>query len=163
MKFQKIIFLFFLCMLFFCGCKTEQKETILKETNTLIKYAQGFDIQIFDNYKKLTIKAPYPEAKEQFEYILIPKGTDIPEAAKGLTIIRTPIKELVVTSTTHIPMLELLHEENSLVGFPNLQYISSAKTRQLIVKGTIKELGKDKISIPKYYSICTPNLWLVFL
>lgn len=144
MKFQKILFLFFLCTLFFCGCKTKQKEPISIKTNALIKYSQGFDIQLFDEYIKLTIKAPYPEAKEQFEYALIPKGTDIPEAAKGLTIIRTPIKELVVTSTTHIPMLELLQEENSLVGFPNLQYISSTKTRQLIAKGAIKELGKEQ-------------------
>ncbi len=144
MKFQKILFFFFLCFLFLYGCKTEQKETILKETNTSIKHAQGFDIQKFKEYSKLIIKAPYPEAKEQFEYALIPKGTKIPEAAKGLKIIRTPIEELVVTSTTHIPMLELLQEENSLVGFPNLQYISSAKTRSLITNGSIKELGKEQ-------------------
>ena len=144
MKFQKIIFFLILCSLFFYACKTEQKETILKETNTSIKHAQGFDIQKFKRYSKLIIKAPYPEAKEQFEYALIPKGTKIPEAAKGLKIIRTPIEELVVTSTTHIPMLELLQEENSLVGFPNLQYISSAKTRSLITNGSIKELGKEQ-------------------
>lgn len=144
MKFQKIIFFLILCSLFFYACKTEQKETILKETNTSIKHSQGFDIQKFKAYSKLIIKAPYPEAKEQFEYALIPKGTKIPEAAKGLKIIRTPIEELVVTSTTHIPMLELLQEENSLVGFPNLQYISSAKTRSLITNGSIKELGKEQ-------------------
>ena len=33
-----------------------------------IKYAKGFDIQYFKNYKKLIIKSPYQNSKEQFEY-----------------------------------------------------------------------------------------------
>jgi len=143
MKFTKFtIFLSLLFLIF--ACKKEKKELITEEVNTLIKHAKGFDIQVFENYKKLTIKTPYPEAKEQFEYILIPKGEKIPNAVSKLKIIRTPIERLVVTSTTHIPMLELLNEENSLVGFPNLQYISSTKTRQLIANGNIKELGNEQ-------------------
>lgn len=140
MKFLKTVFFLFIIS----SCKTEQKQVVLKESETTIKYAKGFDIQEFKKYKKLIIKAPYPEAKEQFEYVLIAKESDIPEAVKNSKIIRTPIEQIVVTSTTHIPMLELLQEENSLVGFPNTQYISSPKTRQLITNGTVKELGKEE-------------------
>ena len=143
MKLKKTFFLVFLCVLFF-SCKTEQKQPVLKETKTSITYATGFHIEKFNAYSKLIIKAPYPEATEQFEYILIPKGKDIPQEVQDLNIIRTPIEKIVVTSTTHIPMLELLSEENKLVGFPNTQYISSAKTRQLIDNGSIKELGKEQ-------------------
>jgi len=50
----------------------------------------------------------------------------------------------VVTSTTHIPSLEMLNAQQSLVGFPNLDYISSPSTRTLIEKGSIKELGKNE-------------------
>jgi len=139
---KPLIFLFFLLLI--SACKTEKKELIIKEINPSIKYAKGFDIQSFKTHKKLIIKSPYPDAKEQFEYILIPKGAKIPKAVNRLKIIRTPIEKLVVTSTTHIPMLELLNEENSLVGFPNLQYISSIKTRQLIANGNIKELGNEQ-------------------
>jgi len=143
MKLQKIL-LFFLLVSIVVSCKTEHKQAVLKEINTHIKYAKGFDIQYFDSYKKLIIKAPYPEAKEQYEFIIIQKGKTLPEELKNLKIIRTPIQRFVVTSTTHIPMLELLNVENNLVGFPNLQYISSSKTRQLIANGTIKELGKEE-------------------
>lgn len=143
MKLQKI-HLFFLIVSILVSCKTEQKKSVLKEKNNHIKYAKGFDIQYFDNYKKLIIKAPYPDAKKQFEYVIIPKVKTIPEELKNLKIIRTPIERFVVTSTTHIPMLELLEVENKLVGFPNTQYISSSKTRQLITNGTIKELGKEE-------------------
>jgi iron complex transport system substrate-binding protein len=61
-----------------------------------------------------------------------------------MTVIKVPIKKIVVTSTTHIPMLELLNEEKSLVGFPHTEYISSPKTRALISKKNIIELGKEE-------------------
>jgi len=143
MKFPKPI-IFLSLLLLISACKTEKKELVIKEINTSIKHAKGFDIQSFKNHKKLIIKSPYPDTKEQFEYILISKGAKIPKAENGLKSIRTPIEKLVVTSTTHIPMLELLEEENSLVGFPNLQYISSIKTRQLIANGNIMELGNEQ-------------------
>jgi len=131
-------------LLLISACKTEKKEVDIQEYQTLIKYAKGIDIQMFENYKKLIIKSPYPEAEESLTYFLVPKNEKVPKNIKGLNIIRTPIEKVVVTSTTHIPMLELLGEEKSLVGFPNLQYISSTKTRQLVTNGSIKELGNEQ-------------------
>jgi iron complex transport system substrate-binding protein len=59
-------------------------------------------------------------------------------------IITIPINEIVVTSTTHIPSLEMLEVDTTLVGFPSLDYISSQKTRKRINQGFIKELGKNE-------------------
>jgi len=59
-------------------------------------------------------------------------------------VITTPISSIIVTSTTHIPALELLNEEDKLVGFPGTDYISSEKTRALIDSGVVRELGKNE-------------------
>ena len=143
MKLPKIIIL--LCLLLLStACKTELKQPVFLKSKSSIKYAKGFDIQHFNDYEKIIIKSPYPEADETFEYILIPREKEIPSAVEGSTIIKTPVEKIVVTSTTHIPMLELLQQEKSLIGFPNLQYISSVKTRQLIYDGMIKELGNEQ-------------------
>ncbi len=125
------------------ACKQAEKKPI-SVTNTAIKYAKGFTIQSFKDYKKLIIKAPYPNATETFEVVLLPKGNNLPKEVKGAKIIATPIEKIVVTSTTHIPMLELLHQEQSLVGFPNTKYISSKRTRQRIADGAVKELGNEQ-------------------
>jgi iron complex transport system substrate-binding protein len=61
-----------------------------------------------------------------------------------LTIIPIPIKTIVVTSTTHIPSLEMLGVENTLVGFPGTDYISSKETRKRIETGKIREVGKNE-------------------
>ena len=52
--------------------------------------------------------------------------------------------QIVVTSTTHIPSLEMLGVSEALVGFPNLNYISSETTRKRIDEGKITELGKNE-------------------
>ena len=67
---------------------------------------------------------------------------DFPEQYDAIVTI--PIKNIVVTSTTHIPSLEMLAVDQTLIGFPNLDYISSKKTRERINKGLIKELGKNE-------------------
>lgn len=143
MKFLKL-FTFLVLVLAQISCKQEQKNITQNKINTLIKYAKGFDIQEIGKFKKLTIKTPYPNAEQALEYLIVPKNSTIPDSLKKFKIIETPIEKLVVTSTTHIPMLELLDSENTLVGFPNLKYISSPKTRARIEKNQLIELGNEE-------------------
>ena len=136
---QTSFLLLILVFVFSCNNNVKQTKPLVKSSNT-IKYAKGFDIQHFKNYTKLIITAPYQNSKETFQYIL----TDTIFKRSNGTTIKTPLQSLVTTSTTHIPMLELLHLENKLVGFPSTDYISSEKTRKLISNGDIKELGHEE-------------------
>lgn len=131
-----LLFIFFSC----------KKEVIKKDTNSRqkssIKYAEGFDIIEENGVKKLIIKAAYQNSKEVFEYSIIQRRKNT-IANKNNKTIEVPVKHFVTTSTTHIPMIELLDEENAIIGFPNATYISSEKTRALIYKGNIVEIGKE--------------------
>lgn len=125
-----------LCLFIVIGCKQESKKITKTEAyKSTIEYAKGFDISKKDGITKLIIKTPYPKAENTIEYLLSKDKKD--------NTIQIPVKKVVVTSTTHIPMLELLNEENSLIGFPHAKYISSEKTRALIDAGKVKELGKE--------------------
>ena len=127
------------------SCK---KETSINSTNGLrknsskIRYAEGFDIQHFTNHKKLIIKKPYPDASKNLVFILRSSPSK-KEDTLSLKTIHVPVKNIVVTSTTHIPMLELLGVEKSLVGFQDTNYISSEKTRKRIDSGFVRELGNE--------------------
>jgi iron complex transport system substrate-binding protein len=68
----------------------------------------------------------------------------------------------VVTSTTNIPMLEMLGVEKFLVGFPHTDYISSVKTRNLITKGLVKNVGQnEQLNIEQLIDL-NPNLIVTF-
>jgi iron complex transport system substrate-binding protein len=144
---KNCVLILFLCsfVLLPLSCKKEiskaDKETSSKST---IKYAKGFDIIIANGIKKLIIKTAYQNSNTFFEYEIKKKtssATNVKDFEKE--VIEIPIQKIVVTSTTHIPMVELLNEETSIVGFPFSKYVSSEKTRVLIDEGKIREIGKE--------------------
>ena len=139
-KFFSLVFVITLLV----GCKKENSNIPNNKDikpKIKIKHANGFDVQYFNGFKKLIIKSPYPNSKEQFKYIILNSDKKSKTTITG-TKITTPIKNIVVTSTTHIPMLELLNVENSLIGFPHTNYISSPKTRARIDNNLVIEVGK---------------------
>jgi iron complex transport system substrate-binding protein len=137
--------LYFLVFLLFIQCKEEtKKKSTLNSPKNEIQYAKGLKIYKHQGYSIVKITNPWPEAKEIFTYILQEKNGVIPDSLKQFSIIQIPIKSIVVTSTTHIPALELLGVENTLVGFPNTDYISSVKTRKRIDAGKVREVGVNE-------------------
>ena len=146
MKIIKFLFIF----LIVSTCKYEAKNEVpvTSETNQLVlKYAEGFKINQSNDNKTIEIIKAWPEAKKKYIYLLLTKE----QAAKTTYnkedydgVIITPINKTVVTSTTHIPALELLGVEQTLIGFPGTDYISSEKTRNLIDEGNVRELGKNE-------------------
>ncbi|MAT89309.1 MAG: ABC transporter substrate-binding protein [Flavobacteriaceae bacterium] len=127
-----------------CKHSQEKPTSHRSETKSIsLQYANGFEITSEDAYQQVTITRPWPGASKTFTYALVPKGNPHPEGQFD-AVVEVPIETIVVTSTTHIPSLEMLGETNRLVGFPNLAYISSEKTRKRIDAGKITELGKNE-------------------
>ncbi|SRX55758.1 ABC transporter substrate-binding protein [Aequorivita sp. CIP111184] len=146
---QKIVSLFFFLFVF-AACKNNDHDKKSTDTTNVekesinIQYAQGFEINAFDGYKTITLKNPWPGTEKTFKYALVEKGTVLPNDKNYDAVVEVPLKRIVVTSTTHIPSLEMLGESAALVGFPSLDYISSEKTRQRILDEKITELGKNE-------------------
>lgn len=135
----------FLLLLFtFISCNNKESKTSENTRNKEIKHAKGLTILTKENYSIVEVSSPWPNSKKKYYYILKKKNAVIPKEYKNFTQIQVPIKTIVLTSTTHIPSLEMLGEENKLIGFPNLNYISSEKVRNLIDAGKIKELGSNQ-------------------
>jgi len=127
------------------GCKkTPENSSESPTNNNLIKYATGLAIHKYKGYSVVKVKNPWPEATKDYTYVLQEKDGIIPDSLKKYETIQVPIKTIVVTSTTHIPSLEMLGVENTLKGFPNLSYISSPKVRTMIDGGNVRELGSNQ-------------------
>jgi iron complex transport system substrate-binding protein len=141
---QKLILL--ITVLLHSGCK--QNNALPEGTKSSIKneihYAKGLEIYHHKGYSILKITHPWPDAKTSFTYILQEKNGIIPDSLQQYPRISVPIQSIVVTSTTHIPALELLGVENTLIGFPNTDFISSPKTRKRIDSGNVKEVGTNE-------------------
>ena len=144
------LYIYLFIAIAFLSCKNGTNDTLPEvfETKTLeLKYAKGFTVHDNGYFKMLIITKAWPESEKKFTYLLLTKeqavkATYNKEDYDGIVML--PIRKTVVTSTTHIPALELLGVEQTLVGFPGTDYISSKKTRELIDNGKVRELGKNE-------------------
>ena len=144
---KKYVLILFVCSFFLLplSCKKEISKADQETTSeSAIKYAKGFDIITDNGIKKLIIKTAYQNSNTFFEYEIRTKTSNTTKVKNfEKEVIEVPVQKIVVTSTTHIPMVELLNEETSIVGFPFSKYVSSKKTRVLIDEGKIREIGKE--------------------
>lgn len=127
------------------GCK--KSETNVKTSEKIensVKYAKGLAIYNYGDFSVVKVNNPWPNANKNYNYVLVEKGAKIPDSLSGYEQVNVPVQSVIATSTTHIPSLEMLGVENTLVGFPNLDYISSDKVRALIDAKKIKELGNNQ-------------------
>ena len=146
MRFYRL--LLFVTLICYISCqKTSKPEENASSESSIkldLKYASGFEIETFSGYSTVKLISPWPNADKQFKYLLVEKGVAVPKNIKYDAVVHVPVEKIVVTSTTHIPLLEALGEEQKLVGFPNTKYISSQKTRALIKNNKVAELGENE-------------------
>lgn len=134
----RIIAFIILILIHSCSQSGEEKSKPKKyKQKHQVNYAKRFNINFLKNKKELTITKPFPNSAASFNYVFIDNQLDSKKFSLQL-----PVNRIIVSSTTHISMLEELNQENSLVGFQNTEYVSSPKTRKLIDQGKIRELGK---------------------
>ena len=138
------VFLFLTVFFFFIQCKQKETANIVDTNLNTVKYAKGFSIVNYEGFSVVKVSNPWPNATKIYTYVLKERNGIVPDSLKKHTTISVPIQTIVATSTTHIPSLEMLNEEKTLVGFPHLDYISSPKVRNLIDAGKVKELGTNQ-------------------
>ncbi|WP_190809076.1 ABC transporter substrate-binding protein [Flagellimonas sp. S3867] len=112
-----------------------------------LQYASGFTMERSGDVTIINVSSPWPGAASGFTYALVPRNKlasiTLPNDAYD-AIVATPVQNMVITSTTHIPAFEALGVLNVVSGFPNTDLISSPATRKRIADGQIKELGTNE-------------------
>lgn len=136
---QILIPIFFLIHLVSCGVKNQENKVLGFVIENA--YASGFQIFKGEGYWILEVSQAFPGAHQPYRYLVVESPSEsIPDGLFD-AIITLPIEKVVLTSTTHIPHLDLLTCTDKLVGFPNLDLISSSLTRERISKNLVRDLG----------------------
>jgi len=141
-----IIILSFL--LFFVSCNSDKKELTVKKSSiesfsrTSVKYAKGFTIKQFKEYKIITINNAWKGDAKSYQYVLY--ATEKPKNILDAMFIKIPIKSIACMSLTHVAFLEKLGLESSIVALSGCDYVSSFKIKNQIKNNTIKEIGQEQ-------------------
>jgi iron complex transport system substrate-binding protein len=113
------------------------------------EFVEGFNITAKKGYKILEIKqinTPYNKTSHE-QFVLVHRDSvalinSLKKQYKN--VIRIPAEKIIVTSTTHLPGIDMLQSSEKVIGFPGTDFISSASFRSLIKKGKLKEMGQQE-------------------
>lgn len=121
-----------------CSTSSDQSKSTLSSVD--LSYAQGFELAQGEGYWEVKVTQGWTGSDRIFRYLVLEEGTSRPEG-KYDAVIQLPVERLIVTSTTHIPHLDMLEVTDRLIGFPQVDLISSTNVWEYIEAGAIQDLG----------------------
>lgn len=157
-KIFKFLFPTLLIINLFSCQKTDKNRSVETEKIHPI-YANGFSMERGNGFWIVEVLKPWTGAEKKFSYLILDENIASPTGNFD-AIIQLPTNKVILTSTTQIPHLDLLEETKKLVGFPNLDLISSPKTRALIKEGKINDLGTGVSANPEMVIDANPD-WIM--
>jgi ABC-type Fe3+-hydroxamate transport system, periplasmic component len=137
------LYLFSLLSLLLLSCGGKQEKAIA-DVGSLdsIRYATGFTVTAREGYTIAEVVNPWDSTKVLQRYILLNREQAMPSALPKGTVIRIPVKNLVVYSAVHIAMLDLLGELDQVIGVCEPEYIHTPAIQEGLKKGKITDLGQ---------------------
>jgi iron complex transport system substrate-binding protein len=121
------------------SCEKRREPSLEKKTVSL-KYAQGFEIFQGEDFWEIHVTKGYTGSEKTYRYLVLEENSSASSVGFD-AVVRLPVAKIVVTSTTHIPHLDLLESTEMLKGFPDTDLISSPTARRLIDAGKVADLG----------------------
>src|SRR5574344_274841 len=124
------------------GGREKATSSLLEADSTY--YAQGYKIKHYADYITIDIKDPWKGDSGALlqRYILIDRNKDIPKELPEGTIVKIPIKKVIVYMSVQCSIIEKLGIADEIVGVCAPQYIDSKEIKRGVEEGRIANLGE---------------------
>ncbi len=126
------------------SCIGNQAVTISQSSSVdSIEYATGFSINRHDDFTEVNIRDPWDSTRMLQRYLLVDR--DLKELPAGMgegTVVRVPIDNIVIYSSVHASIIELLQEQDRVIGLCEVKYIDSEKLKSRLEKGLVADIGE---------------------
>jgi len=142
------------------ACSSPNKDENSELTEVSLDYATGFTIEKGDDFWIVKVTKGWTGADRGFSYLVLQENARQPDGEFD-AVVQLPVDKIIVTSTTHIPHLDMLDADEKLIGFPQLDLISSPKMWQQISAGKVKDLGAGPSANTEMLIDLDPG-WIMF-
>lgn len=105
-------------------------------------YAEKFSIKNFNEFTIIEIFDPWQRSSgEKLLYTLAKDPENLPDSLNEYPVIKIPVSNVVVFSTTHIGFLKALNEEEGIKGVSGLKYVCNNIVRERRENNKVFEVG----------------------
>lgn len=126
------------------ACTPSGKQTSSKEalSSDSIQYAQGFTVQRFDTYIMVEVRDPWDSTRLLQRYLLVDRTKSVPGGLPKGTIVKVPVKDIVIYTSVHAAIIDQLHETDKVIGVCEHRYMDTPAIQEGIQAGRIADLGE---------------------
>ena len=153
----------FLILVLFCSfsaCKQPVSEGKIELSALPLRYANGFAISRGKDFWEVEVTQPWTGSDQTFRYLILEENAEKPQGEFS-AVIQLPVQKIVLTSTTQIPHLDLLNSTEKLIGFPQVDLISSPKAWEQINSGKVTDLGSGPSANTEMVIDLEPDLVMI--
>ncbi len=109
-----------------------------------IHYASGFTIARHDDFIEVNVRDPWDSTRLLQRYLLVDRTLEhTPQGMGAGTIVKIPVDNIVVYTSVHASIVELLGMQERIAGLCEVKYIESSELQQRISDGKIANLGES--------------------
>ena len=138
----KFILLFLLCLAMAACRKAPGGQTATREGDTIrLKYAQKLTIVKHKEYTEVKLSDPWNIGKTLHTYLLVPADAQLPGQMPQGTVIRTPIRRAVISTSVHCGLVDQLGQRDAVKGVCDVQYIHLPWMQERVKNGQVKDCG----------------------
>ena len=126
------------------ACTPSGKQTSSKEalSSDSIQYAQGFTVQRFDTYIMVEVRDPWDSTRLLQRSLLVDRTKSVPGGLPKGTIVKVPVKDIVIYTSVHAAIIDQLHETDKVIGVCEPRYMDTPAIQEGIQAGRIADLGE---------------------
>nr|WP_245531243.1 ABC transporter substrate-binding protein [Bacteroides coprosuis] len=140
----KPLLLTILCVFIFTACGQKKKKDTTEINHSQgekieIKYAKGFSIQDFGDYKLIDVQDPSGESELKYQYALIPRGTHPTNIPSEYLKVETPVRSVICMTSLQISNFIKLDAVDRITGITSTRFLFNEEiNKQLEEKKTHK-------------------------
>lgn len=139
-----IQYIIILSALIFASCTGNNKSRQQEAGDGVeMKHAKNISIKKYSGYTVATLSDPWNKGKTLHTYILVPAGQKLPDNMPGGTVIRTPLTNMLVSTSVHCSLLTELDRNKNIGGVFDAQYIKIPWIKKECEHGRIIDCGSS--------------------
>jgi iron complex transport system substrate-binding protein len=125
-----------------CCVNRAGPPTDVEKEGGFTRYASGFSVSEMGTHTVVQVRDPWQKSRDViFTYHLAHSPEMLPDSLRKMPFIQTPVKRVIVLSTTHVAMIEQLGNASSIVGLSGSGFIYSDSIRDRIASGNAEDVG----------------------
>ncbi len=130
--------------LWLMACTSSKERASFKEScvSDSIHYAKGFSIKRNEKYTQVEVRDPWDTTRLLQRYLLVDRSAKLPEGLPKGTIIKTPVRKVVVYTSVHAAIIDQLGKTSQIVGVCEPRYMNTSSIQEGVKTGYIADLGE---------------------